>query len=128
MSNTSSPVPFLSSPVLTCRVDLDQDVNVGVTLNIELTGPAGGQVSSMINPMVFPSSQPSFSTTFQLNDTAARRDRGDYTCRVTISSNVLQGFIMDSAAASDIINIDVIGMLIEMQRMHGPATMGFVLE
>ena len=114
MSNTSSPVPFLSSPVLTCTVNLDQDVNVGVTLNIELTGPAGGQASSMITPMVFPSSQSLFSTTLQLNDTAARRDRGNYTCRVTISSNVLQGFIMDSAAASDIINIDVIGMLIEM--------------
>ena len=102
--------PHLSSPNLTCVVDFDSKVvNIELMLTVEWIGPETSQlnITTMVN--ITPTELP-YKNTIQLSQVRFGKDNGNYTCRVTAESNVLQEFITNSETGSDTVTIDIEGI------------------
>ena len=108
--DTPIPVQHLSSPTLTCSVNVSA-IDVDVSISWAWTGPDTGVVTFPITGMTpTAASETVFVNTVMLRDLAVGSGNGDYTCIITIRSVQLAEFITDSAAGSNMISVDVRGM------------------
>ncbi len=111
-SNSTDPAPYMSTIQLTCSVSLSEAVDVGVTISIEWTGPGTSSLPPTAQNVSLLGSELLATSTLTLEDVIPERDAGDYTCTVTVSSNVLMEFIADSEPISDSTTISVEGIII----------------
>ncbi len=110
-SNSTDPAPYMSSIQLTCSVSLSEAVDVGVTISIEWTGPGTTSLTPTAQNVSLLGSESLATSTLTLGDVIPETDTGDYTCTVTVSSNVLMEFIADSEPISDSTTISVEGII-----------------
>ena len=103
-ADVSVPVPYSSSPILTCRVPLDA-VNVAVTLSMEIDGPGGLLLLSADENL--DGSAESYERNVTLGELTVGSGDGVYTCRTNLSSNQLTGFITDSEEGLGSLDITV---------------------
>ena len=82
-SNQTIPIrPVGSAVLLTCIVELSPVVDVPVTVDIQLSDPAGSPLTTTTLSV----SEPTYSTTATISS-LGREQSGIYTCRVSIGSN-----------------------------------------
>ncbi len=110
-SNSTDPAPYMSSIQLTCSVSLSEAVDVGVTISIEWTGPETSTLP-LTQSVSLSGSESLATSTLTLEDVIPERDTGDYTCTVTVFSNVLMEFIADSQPISNSTTISVEGIIV----------------
>ena len=103
-ADLSIPVPYSSTPTLTCRVPLDA-VNVAVTLSIVMDGPDG---EPLLNAAAnLDASEEFYERSVTLRELRDGSGDGVYTCRATLGSNQLTEFITDSEEGLGSLNITV---------------------
>ena len=85
ISNKPNPILSGSSHTLTCTVELDPEVDVPVNIKIVWTGPNEIAIASSINPMM--KSLTLYTSSNTLNS-VEYSDSGDYTCTVSIASEI----------------------------------------
>ena len=91
-SNPVNPIRTTgSTAILTCTVDLDQLVDVSVTVNTVWTGSAGFMTTNTAQPVVG-NKNTHISTT--MIDSFGGEQSGAYACTVTVSSKSL--FLINS--------------------------------
>lgn len=109
-SDIPCPVPRLSSPTLTCIVDLGT-VNVRGLLVLRWTGPGSFTMSAT---QVLTGAEVSFERTAMLNDIDFGSGDGEYTCSAQLFITELGGFIIGSGVTgSDSTIIEVQGTGVE---------------
>ena len=95
-SDPISPIrPVGSDVTLTCVVELSPIVGVSVTVNIQLTNPAGIPRSTTI-----PSVSGSTYTITSMVRSFGRGQSGFYTCRATVSATLANSFIIPGVASA----------------------------
>ena len=95
-SNEPNPIrPVGSDVTLTCVVELSPIVGVSVTVNIQLTNPAGIPRSTTI-----PSVSGSTYTITSMVRSFGRGQSGFYTCRATVSATLSNSFIIPGVASA----------------------------
>ena len=107
---TPIPVQHLSSPTLTCSVNVSA-IDVDVSISWTWTGPDTGAVTFPITGITPTAANKTvFVNTVMLSDLAVGSGNGGYTCIITIRSVQIAEFITDSEAGLDTISVDVRGM------------------
>ena len=87
-------------------------IDVDVSISWAWTGPDTGVVTFPITGITpTAANETAFENTVMLSDLAVGHGNGDYSCIITILSVQLAEFITDSEAGSDMIFVDVRGML-----------------
>ena len=106
-SDIPTPVPLLSSPTLTCTVDLS-DFNINAVVSLGLTGP--GSFDTSATQFLF-GSVPSLQISASLGSIDFGSGEGEYTCSSTITPAELgQPFIPNiPAIGSETIDIEIDG-------------------
>ena len=84
-STPSSPITAGSSVTVICTVELNQYVDVGLTVNIDWTGPESVSISPT-DPLMESTNRYTSTITFM---SFGREQSGVYACRATISSDTL---------------------------------------
>ena len=82
-STPSSPITAGSSVTVICTVELNQYVDVGLTVNIQWTGPQSVGIS-LTDPFMESTNRYTSTVTFM---SFGREQSGEYTCSATISSD-----------------------------------------
>ena len=92
--------PVGSTVTLTCMADLDPAVDVPVTVNIQLSDPAGRTLTT-----ITPSVSGSTYTTTATISSFERSDSGLYTCSATVSPSPPNSFLSDSSSRSKTLRV-----------------------
>ena len=105
--STNQVNPLLVSPIgstvtLTCTADLDPAIDVPVTVNIELSDPAGNPLTATA-PSVSGSTYSSMATISSFG----RNDSGLYTCSAAVSPSPSNSFLSDSSSRSETLRITI---------------------
>ena len=90
--------PIGSTVTLTCMADLDPAIDVSVTVNIELSNPAGRTLTATAPPV----SGFTYTTTAMITS-FGRSDSGVYTCTANIES--ISPFLQASASHSRTVRV-----------------------
>ena len=99
ISNKPNPIwPVGSNVTLTCTVELSPAVDVPVTVNVQLSDPAGSPLTTTT-----PSMSGSTYTSTAMVSSFGRDQSGVYTCTATVSSTSV--FIIDSSMQSGTVRI-----------------------
>ena len=100
---TSAPlIPIVGSDVtLTCTVELSPAVDVPVTVNVQLSDPAGSPLTTTT-----PSMSGSTYTSTAMVSSFGREESGDYTCTATVSSSSSIPFLLDSSERTKIVALN----------------------
>lgn len=107
-SSTPNPVrPIGSDVTLTCtaQVELSLAVDVPVTVNITLIGPAGFVATNNSNPIVIQGAV-NFNSRAVISS-FSRGQSGIYTCTATLSSVQNHIYIINSSAITDSIQVTI---------------------
>ena len=88
--------PVGSTVTLTCTADLDPAIDVPVTINIELSDPAGSPLTTTA-----PSASGSNYTTAATISSFGRSDSGVYTCTAAVSPSPSNSFLSNSSSLSE---------------------------
>ena len=102
-SSIRNPIPpFGSDVILACTVELSPAVDVPVTVNVQLSDPAGSPL------ITTPPSVSGFTyTSTAMISSFGRSDSGVYTCRASVSSASTNTFISDSNNESHSIRVTI---------------------
>ena len=94
--------PIGSTVTLTCTVDLHPAIDVPVTVNIQLSDPAGSLLTATA-PSVSGSTYSSMATISSFR----RNDSGVYTCSAAVSPSPSNSFLSDSSSRSETLRVTV---------------------
>ena len=92
--------PVGSTVTLTCMADLDPAIDVSVTVNIQLSDPAGRTLTTTT-----PSVSGSTYTTTATISSFGRDQSGEYTCTATVASS--NSFLSNSSPQSRMLRVTV---------------------
>ena len=91
----------IGSPVtLTCTVDLSTAVDVPVTVNAQLSAPAGVTITSVTNSVMENTTR---YTSTAMVESFGRIQSGEYTCTATIASS--NSFLSSSSSRSGTLRV-----------------------
>ena len=94
--------PIGSTVTLTCMADLDPAVDVPVTVDIQLSDPAGRTLTTTT-----PSVSGSTYTSTAMVNSFGREQSGVYTCRATVASSPPNSFLFVSSPQSGTLRVTV---------------------
>jgi hypothetical protein len=99
-TNQVNPHPIGSTVTLTCMADLDPAIDIPVTVNIQLSDPAGRTLTTT-TPSV---SGVTFTTTATISS-FGRNNSGVYTCSAAISPSPSNRFLFSSSSQSETLSV-----------------------
>lgn len=99
-SDTDNPIPYGSSPTLSCTVSLSPAIDVDVEMDIKWFGPTYGLSEyTTTHPVLNSSAEvPTYISTATLNAPGTFYDSGHYYCLVVISPLNNRDFIQNTSA------------------------------
>ena len=101
-SDMNNPIPYGSSPTLSCTVSLSPAIDVDVEINIEWSGQTYGLGEyTTTHPVLNSSAEvPTYTSTATLNAPGTFYDSGHYYCSVVIHPKNNRDFIQNTSSVS----------------------------
>ena len=104
-SSPASPIrPVGSTVTLTCTVDLSPLVDVPVTVNAQISGPAGVIITPLTNSVMVNTTR---YTSTSMVSSFGRNQSGEYTCTATVGLVTANSFIIGGTGVTRINSIIV---------------------
>ena len=101
-SDMDNPIPYGSSPTLSCTVSLSPAIDVDVEIDIEWSGQTYGMREyTTTHPVLNSSAEvPTYTSTATLNAPGTFYDSGHYYCSVVINPQNNRDFIQSTSSVS----------------------------
>ena len=104
MLSASSPTPVRPNGSLICMVhiELSSGVNIPVSVNTVLTGPAGFKTTNISQPVI--GGITTYTTTATISS-LERNQSGNYTCTATLNSMLSNTYVISSSTKNDSVQV-----------------------